>query len=236
MNTLLVINSSGRVTRSITRHLATRFVNGWKARHPGAEIRTRDVGLHPPSPVNEQWIAAAFAADAERTPGMRETLALSDVLIDEIIAADAIVLGAPMYNFGMPAALKAYVDQVVRVGRTFAFDATANNPYRPLLVSKPLVAILSAGDGSLHTGGTLAHLNFLEPHLQTILGFIGLTDVHFIRAGYDEYQDDRAKRSLVAAQSAVDDLLLRLDSAQLHGSEPESNSAGSSQVHAPILV
>ncbi len=210
MKTLLVVNSSGRVTRSITRQLTDRFANGWKSRRSGTETISRDVGLNPPPPVNESWIAAAFEAPEKRTPAMREALALSDVLINEIIAADTIVLGVPMYNFGMPAALKAYVDQVVRIGRAFDFDASAAEPYSPLLPSKPVVAILSAGDGALHIGGELAHLNFLEPHLQTILGFIGLTDVTFVRAGYDEYQDDRAKRSLASAQSAVDELLDQL--------------------------
>jgi len=236
MKTLLVINSSGRITRSITRHLTTRFAEGWKSRHPGGEIRSRDVGMNPPPPANEGWIAAAFAASTERTPAMREALALSDTLIDEIIAADAIVLGVPMYNFGMPAQLKAYVDQIVRIGRAFDFDATAANPYRPLLASKPVVAILSAGDGSLHIGGALAHLNFLEPHLKTILEFIGLTGAAFIRAGYDEYQDDRAKRSLASAESAIDELLPRLFQAQANESGPEANRSKPGEVGAAVLV
>ena len=113
-------------------------------------------------------------------------MALSETLIEELIEADAIVLGVPMYNFGMPAQLKAYFDEIVRVGRTFAFDADASEPYRPLLSSKPVVVIVSVGDGSLLPGGTLAHLNFLEPHLEAILAFIGLTDITFVRAGYDE--------------------------------------------------
>ncbi len=215
MKNLLVINSSGRVTRSITRHLTARFVSGWKSGNPSAESIHRDVGLTPPPPVDEAWIAAGFEVSEKRTPAMREALAWSDSLIDEINAADALVLGVPMYNFGMPAQLKAYFDQIVRIGRTFDFDATAENPYRPLLVSKPVVAILSAGDGALHIGGALAHLNFLEPHLRTILEFIGLNDVTFVRAGYDEYQDDRAKRSLAAAESAVDKILERLHSPEL---------------------
>ncbi len=167
---------------------------------------------------------------------MVEALALSEVLIDEIIAADAILLGVPMYNFGMPAQLKAYIDQIVRVGRTFAFDATAENPYRPLLASKPVVAILSAGDGSLHIGGTLAHLNFLEPHLATILSFIGLTDVTFVRAGYDEYQDDRAKRSLAAAESAVDEVLARFLGARTYDVKPESTPPSRGEPRNAVLA
>lgn len=189
--------------------------------------------MNPPPPVDESWIAAAFAAPTERTPAMHDALALSETLINEIVTADAIILGVPMYNFGMPAQLKAYVDQVVRIGRTFAFDATAADSYRPLLASKVL-AILSAGDGALHIGGALAHLNFLEPHLQTILGFIGLNDVTFVRAGNDEYQGDRTKRSLAAAESAVDKLLQRFAVAQ-PDEEPQPSSSPPCQDRGAML-
>ncbi len=206
MKTLLVIDSSGRRTRSITRHLTARFAAGWSALYPSAEILSRDVGLTPPPPVNEKWIAAAFSDPAAHTKEMAEALALSETFIDEITQAQAIVIGAPVYNFGLPAQLKAYIDQIVRAGRTFAFDPTdAASPYRPLLTPKPVVIITAAGDGSMHPGGAMAHLNFLEPHLATVLGFIGLSDPMFIRVGYEEFQDDRLKRSLAAAETKVDE-------------------------------
>lgn len=205
MKTLLVIDSSGRRTRSITRHLTSRFASAWSARHAGAEIISREIGLTPPPPVHETWIAAAFSDPAAYTPEMRDALALSETLIDEITRAEAIVIGTPVYNFGMPAQLKAYIDQIVRVGRTFALDpADAASPYRPLLAPKPVIVITAAGDGSMHPGGAMAHLNFLEPHLATVLGFIGLGEPTFIRVGYEEFQDDRLKRSLDAAEKVVD--------------------------------
>jgi FMN-dependent NADH-azoreductase len=106
----------------------------------------------------------------------------------------------------MPAQLKAYVDQIVRVGRTFAFVPGNAEPYRPLLTSKPIIVVTAAGDGALQPGGALYHLNHLEPHLLTVLGFIGLTDTTFVRVGYDEFQDDRLKHSLSAAERAIDEL------------------------------
>jgi FMN-dependent NADH-azoreductase len=173
METLLVINSSGRVTRSITRRLTQRFSDAWQKQNPTGKIIQRDVGRNPPAPVDEGWIAAAFAEPARRTPAMHEALRSSEALIEEIIAADTIVVGAPIYNFGMPAQLKAFVDQIVRVGRTFDFVPGTAEPYRPLLSPKPVLVISSAGDGALHPGGGLAHLNFLEPHLETVFRFIG---------------------------------------------------------------
>lgn len=209
MKTLLVINSSGRTTRSITRHLTRRFTESWLARHHGGSVIDRDVGLTPPPPVDESWIAAAFtAAEAHEGPaGVAPALAVSESLIAELEQASLIVVGAPMYNFGMPAALKAYIDQVVRVGRTFAFDpSNSGSPYEPLLAPKPVVLITSAGDGALQPGGSLESLNFLEPHLKAVFGFIGLDALHMVRAGYDEYQDDRFRLSMARAEGEVDHL------------------------------
>src|SRR6476661_1585648 len=142
MKTLLILNVSGRVTRSITRHLTNRFAESWRARNPDGRVLQPDLGLNPPLPVNEGWIVAAAAAPAEHTDAMRESLRLSDALIAEIEAADAIILGTPIYNFGMPAQLKAYFDQIIRPGRTFAVDPGAANPYRSLLSPKPVVVVV----------------------------------------------------------------------------------------------
>ncbi len=206
MKTLLVIHSSGRVTRSITRRLAERFAQTWQARDPHHAVIYRDLTQSPASVVDEAWIAAAFCAPEKRTEAMREPLRLSETLIEELVAADALVIGAPVYNFGMPAQLKAYFDQVVRVGRTFAFEPGTPELYRALLVPKPVVVITSAGDGALLPGGALSHLNHLEPHLRTVLDFIGLRDVRFVRVGYDEFGDDRLRRSIAAAEAAIDGL------------------------------
>lgn len=209
--TLLVIHSSGRVTRSITRQLADRFVNAWQQENPETEVLVRDVGLNPPPTVNEAWIATAYGGAEAPAKGSPHPLAASDTYIDEIKRADVIVIGAPMYNFGMPAQLKAYIDQIVRVGQTFEFIPGPQQSYRPLLpATKRVVIMVSLGDGSLLPGGPLEHMNFLEPHLATVLGLIGLTDVTFIRSGYEEYQDDRARLSREAAEHAAEETATRL--------------------------
>lgn len=210
MKTLLVINSSGRVTRSITRHLTQRFVQRWSAHFPDAKILHRDVGMQPLPPVNEAWIAAAFADPASRSPELKQALELSDSLIDEIMYADAIVAGVPMYNFGMPGPMKTYLDQIVRVGVTFDFSADESNPYQPLIPTKPLVLITATGASGYEPGGPYAHQNFLEPHLKEVFGFIGLDDVSLIHVGFEEAQNQQFKRSLSAAEDAVDRVAERL--------------------------
>ena len=204
MNTLLVVHSSGRVTRSVTRRLAARFVQAWSAVHPDGAVIERDVGLAPPRTVNEAWIAGAFAKPQRRTVQMHEALRESDTLLDEIERADAIVIGAPLYNFGMPAQLKAWFDQIIRVGRTFAFTGEAENPYRPLLTSKPVVVLVSAGDAAMLPGGSDYPRATLEPHIRTLLTFNGLTDITFIRVGDEEKPGESHDRSIAAAEEQID--------------------------------
>ena len=206
MKTLLRIDASGRETRSVTRGMTQRFVDRWQAASPDGRVVRRDVGLEPPATVSEAWIASVYTPDAERDAAAQEAVALSDTLIGELETADVIVIGTPMYNFGMPAGLKAWVDQVVRINRTFSFDPEQEHPYQGLVGSKPVVLAISAGEGELHPGGALEQLNFLEPHLTTILQFIGLTDVRPVRVGYQEFKDERYERSLREAEASIDAL------------------------------
>ncbi len=209
MNNLLVLNSSGRVTRSITRRLTRRFSDHWRLR-PGSRVIERDLTATPSPVVNEAWVAAAFRSPAAETEADRAALRHSNELIGELESADAVVIGAPLYNFGMPAQLKAYIDQIVRVGRTFALDPSAPVPYWGLLTPKPVVVITSAGDGALLRGGAQEHLNFMEPHLDHLLEFIGLGRPTWVRVGYEEFGDDRLQRALSAAETIIDDLAARL--------------------------
>ena len=203
MAQLLVLNSSGRTTRSITRRLTRQFTERWLAAHPDGVLCERDLTLQLPTPVNEAWIASAFAPAEERSSAMEAVLAESETLLAEIEAADALVMGVPMYNFGVPAQLKAYFDQIIRAGRSFQFNPDAEQSYQPLLADKPVTIIVSVGDGDLLPGGPMAQMNFLEPHLLTMLGFIGLHSVEFVRVGYEEFQDSRLKKALNLAEAEI---------------------------------
>lgn len=204
MKTVLQIDASARTERSHTRYLTDLFVKEWRWLRPDDRIVMREIGTQPPPPVNEAWIVAAFTPPENRSPVMQEVLRFSDTLVDELIEADLIVLGTPMYNFGMPAQLKAYVDQIVRVGRTFGLDlSNRQQPYRPLLADKRMLVITAAGDGGYQPGGPLEHMNHLDSHIRSVFGFIGIRDVSFVGVSYDEFSDDRIKRSLSSAETTV---------------------------------
>jgi FMN-dependent NADH-azoreductase len=218
MKSLLVINASARTARSITRHLTARFVEAWRVQNPEGEIIDRDLGVRPVPPINHDWVASAYSDPAENAPAKREALRVSDELVDEIFRASAIIVGAPMYNFGMPAQLKAYVDQIIRVGRTFAFnDPESANPYQGLVPSRPLVIVTSKGVGGYEPGGRYAHQNFLEPHLETVFQLIGLSDISFVSVAFEEMKDGRFQRSMKDAEAAIDRLAERMASRETAG-------------------
>ena len=210
MKTLLVIDSSARSNRSTTRSLTHRFAEMWKERFGSAAVIHRDLGTTPPPAIDEAWIASAFGEPTEEIPA---ALSESETFIAELLRADVIVIGAPMYNFGMPAALKAYFDQIVRVGRTFDFTTDPENPYQPLIPSKPVVVVTSKGSGEYEAGGVLESLNFLEPHLATILGFIGLSDISYAKVAREELKDELWKQMAHEAEATVDRLAIDLAAA-----------------------
>lgn len=205
--TLLRIDASPRAgDRSHSRRLTAQFEAVWRAHNPSGNVVRRDLRLQVPPHVDQTWIEAAFAAAERRTAAMRRAIATSDALIDEFLAADEYVLGVPMYNFGLPSSLKAWVDNVVRIGRTFSF--AADDPdgrfYRPLVPpGRRATVIVTSGDAGYQPGGPLWHMNHVEPHLRTILEFVGIEDVRFVYAGNDEFGGEPLKRSLEAAARYV---------------------------------
>ena len=220
MTTLLHIDASARPGRSDidphgshTRRLSARFVERWRKARPHDRIEHLDVGQRPPAHVNGRWIHAAFTAPAAREPWMSEVLAESERLVDQLIAADLIVVGLPMYNFGVPAQFKAYIDNIVRVGRTFGFDRTRGEvPYWPLLAGagKRLVLLGSRGDFGYGQGQRIGHLNHTEASVRSVFGYIGITEVFEAAVEYDEFGGEHLARSLREAEGAVDLIADRL--------------------------
>jgi FMN-dependent NADH-azoreductase len=208
--TLLHVDSSPRSDeRSLSRRLTARFARLWREAGPPGEriVRHRDLRAGVPPHVDQAWIAAAYAAPEGRTPDMRRALATSDALVDEFLAADEYLLGAPMYNFGVPSATKAWIDNVVRVGRTFGFDpADADGQYyRPLVPpGRRMTVIVTTGDAGYEPGGPMWRSNQVEPYLRTVFGFVGVSDFRFVYAGNEEFGGERLARSLEAAVGQVE--------------------------------
>lgn len=181
MKQLLIINASPRGKRSNSRSLTELFGNKWIENNPDYCIKHREVGQEAIPHVSELWIAAAFKPAALRTAEEIDALKISDQLIAELKAADVIVLGSPMYNWSVPSALKAYIDQVIRVNETIEISAAdPENPYVGLLKNKSLYLILSRGNGGYEKGEYYAHMNFQSPYLKTVFNIMGITDIHEI--------------------------------------------------------
>jgi FMN-dependent NADH-azoreductase len=221
-HSLLWIDSSARPGRSgtdprgsHTRRLTARFIERWQAARPQDSIVYRDVGANPPAPVTGDWVTAAFTKPDRRDARQRATLAESDALTAELVAADVIVIGAPMYNFGIPAPLKAWIDNVVRVGMTFGFDrARGEIPYWPMLTGgKQLVILSSRGDHGYDPGGRLAGINLVEASLTIPLSYIGIDRHEGVAIEYDEFADDRLAASIAGAEARTDALAARLAAA-----------------------
>ncbi|WP_368562076.1 FMN-dependent NADH-azoreductase [Pseudoxanthomonas sp. UTMC 1351] len=192
---------------SHTRRLSARFVERWHALRPEDTVTHRDIGASPPSPVTGAWIHAAFTSPEQREPWMQEVLAESDRLVDELAASDLIVAGVPMYNFGMPAPFKAYLDNVVRVGRTFGFDRSrSGEPYWPMLAGqgKRLIIVSARGDFGYGPGQRLAHANHVESGVATPLQYLGIDFAASVAVEYDEFGDERLAQSLQHAEAEVD--------------------------------
>lgn len=214
MTVILRVDASARLDRSITRQLTERFIEGWRSSEPGVQVLPRDIGRNPPSIVTEAWISAGFLPPEQRTQEMKDALAESMALIDEVRRADVIVIGSPLYNYGLPGALKAWIDQIIRIGETFSFDLERGDfPIQSTLSGKTLVVLSSRGEFGFEPGGIRDGWNHMSPHLRTIatrlLG-IAETDIHEIASEYQEFNDERHQRSRERALRDAAELGTRL--------------------------
>ena len=179
MPTLLHIDSSPLGEASISRHLSHEFVQSWKQANPNGKVVTRDLSATQLPVIDATWIGAAFTPEDARTPEQRALLALSETLLAELESADEYVFGVPMHNFSVPSALKLWIDQIVRAGKTFAY---VNGVPTGLVKNKKATFLIAAG-GAYDPGTAMASFNFVEPYLRAVFGFIGVTDTNFLTAG-----------------------------------------------------
>jgi FMN-dependent NADH-azoreductase len=205
---LLHIDASPRGERSHSRRMTREFVEQWQRVHPSDTVTYRDLGRNPVPFVDESWIAAAFTPPERRSPELWEAIRLSDRLVDEFLAADVYVIGVPMYNFSVPATFKAYIDQIVRIGRTVAFEPSDSaNVFQPLVLGKKMFAIEARGDSGFQPGGRYEKMNHHDPYLVTVFGFMGITDISFIHVENDEYGGQKLAESIAAARAKICELV-----------------------------
>lgn len=192
---ILRIDASARRTGSVTRDLNDKIVDRF-ASTGETLVTSRD--LAEPLPLlTEDWIAANFTDPAERTEAQKEILALSDSLVAELKAADVLLIGLPIYNFGVPGALKAWIDLVARARETFRYSETG-----PVGLLEGKRAIVTVASGGTEAGSTI---DFATGYVKHVLGFIGITDVVFVSA--DRMMID-ADASLATAMGQIDTLQL----------------------------
>jgi FMN-dependent NADH-azoreductase len=174
---ILQIDSSPLGDASVSRRLTKATVEAWRARHPQAELVYRDLVADAPEHLTAERLAVIkFGKDSELTPVQAEERALIDAIVEEFLSADVVVIGAPMYNFAVPTQLKAWIDRLAQAGRTFRYTETG-----PVGLAGGRKVIVASSRGGIYTAG-LEALDHQEAYLRTILGFIGVTDIEFVRA------------------------------------------------------
>jgi len=202
MTTILHINSSIRSAGSVSRQLSSEFVSKWKAANPGDVVIERDLASNPVPHLTEQMMGAFFTPADQRSPEQARTIELADGLVQELFRADVVVLGAPMYNFSISSALKAWIDHVTRAGLTFSYAEAG-----PVgLVTGKKVYLFTAS-GGVYSEGPAQAMNFQESYLRAVLGFIGLTDITVVRAEGLAMGEPSVDAALMQGRQAIDGLV-----------------------------
>ncbi len=201
---LLEVQSSVRLEKSISRTLSLEFIQIWQQFNPDAQHKQRDVGINPPAHLTELWTTANYISPENRTLEMEVALTDSEQLIEELLWADCILLGVPMYNLTVPSTFKVYLDNIVRVNRTFTFDS-ASYTFKGLAVGKKALVITpSAGNFAPDT--QLGNMNFCETYLRTILSFIGIKDVIIVTVPNQFMPDEIRQLEIKRARTELVDL------------------------------
>ena len=197
--TLLYIDASPRGDYSLSRQLSAAFAAKWKEVHADGKVIRRDLPTSNLTFVDLEWIAGAFSPPDQHSEASKQALAISDTLIAELLEADTIVIGTPMYNFTVPAVLKAWIDHIVRAGKTFAVTGSG---LEGLVKGKKVV--VTAAAGANYDSGFMETMNFVTPYLKAILGFIGITDVtvEFAGGGNDVTYGKVSKEEFLAPHVA----------------------------------
>lgn len=203
--TILRVDSSPVGEHSVSRKLTEKILAELKAKYPDTRLIERDLGRHPLPHLDALTIGAFFTPPEKRNDALTNAIKTSDQAVDELIAADAVIIGAPMHNFGIPSSLKSWIDHVVRAGRTFQYGESG--PKGLLSSSKRVFVVLSRG--GVYSEGPMKAFDYQESYLKTIFGFIGLNNVEFVRAEGIAMGPDAATAAINAAEMQVSAVVKR---------------------------
>jgi FMN-dependent NADH-azoreductase len=200
---LLHIDSSALGTSSVSRRLTEQVVAQWRATHPGTVVEYLDLATDAPTHLSSDSLGFRLGPDAAGlTEVQRRENAISEKLVSQFLAADVVVIGAPMYNFSIPSQLKAWIDRIAQVGRTFKYTETG-----PVgLAGGKTVVIASSRGGVYSSNPALAGLDHQESYLRTVFGFVGITDVRVVRAEGVAMGDAARTEALDAAVVTIEEL------------------------------
>lgn len=207
LQTLLHIDSSPMLETSVTRRLTVHFVRRWRELVPGGTVIHRDLGLAPPPHPDALTLEAAALPAGARNARQQAAAALADELLEELEAADVVLIGAPMYNFSVTSGLKAWFDLVSRPGRTFRYGP---NGHEGLLTGKSIVAVTARGGFYEAAGGNLAGEDLQEALIRNFFRFMGLDEVRFVHAEGQGIDPGTALTHEQQARATIDRMLERL--------------------------
>jgi FMN-dependent NADH-azoreductase len=209
MTKLLVVESSPRGDHSVSRTMTRRFIAEWRKAHDGGQLIERDLMHTALEFVNAPWLKAYFTPAEQHSKDMKDTLRLSNELVAEVLSADHIVIATPVYNYNVPAVLKAWIDHIVRKGMTLGFDG------RGLVTGKKATVLIASG-GVYGEGSPIRDRDIATQYLRLVLGVIGITDVTFVQGGGAKAVDLRE----ISMDRFIDNLMPQLTRAA-HVSEPD---------------
>ncbi len=205
MARLLRIDASARLHGSHSREIADYFQTRWLQQHPDDEVVARNLLRDPVPHIEDATISGFYTPASEHDAGLKTATALSDQLIEELMSSDLLLISTPMYNFSLPSVLKAWVDQIVRIGYTFNFDPDTG--FTGLVQGKRAVVVTATG--AVFSNPAMSAFNYLDPYLRTLLGFLGITDSHFVSVEGTTTDEAAMENSKRAAREAIDHYILK---------------------------
>jgi FMN-dependent NADH-azoreductase len=196
MNILHIVSSS-RGDSSYSNRVAANVVDELVSRNPSATVTVRNVATDPLPHIDDDFVAATRSPNGPQTERQHAALAQSDALVDELFAADVVVIGAPMINFTIPSTLKVWIDNVARAGRTFSYSEAGP---KGLVIGKRVIIV--GARGGVYSEAAKP-FDFQIPYLKSVLGFLGMTDIEVLEVDGTAYGPEAAEKAVTAATAKI---------------------------------